>query len=434
MNRKIFKYVLMFFLAISVVSAHGLELPAKKIQPETLPPVVLADSITILNDSTPLMPNYMFLPIIFEKQRIIDEGIPRYLQQDTNKLELDAGDKWLKDAIRKRNFEMYNINRVIYQTPQLVKYNVATLPEPPKQYIIFSDPRKSTLTLEEFTITEPVEIPPAPEIQPKKWLFNFNGSLQFSQAYVSENWYQGGNNNLNVLGNFILNFKLNQNVYPKLLFDNTVQYKINLSSAPQDSLRNYSISEDLFQLNSKFGVKATKKWFYTATLQFKTQFFQNYTVNTNDLKAAFLTPGEMTVGFGMSYNTKNKKETIFFDASISPISYNMKICLQNDRVDYTSMGFEEGKKIKSQIGSTVEGKLVWKMHTNITFNSRLFVFTDYGYLQGDWENTFNFSITRYLSTQLYVHLRYDSSTEVVSSKWGHWQLKEILSFGFNYKI
>lgn len=434
MNRKIFKCILTISLAITAVASCASAIPAKKNQPVTIPPVVLADSVTILNDSTVLMPNYMFLPIIFEKQQIIDEGVPKYLKIDTNKIELNAGDEWLKDAIRKRNFEKYNMNRVIYQSPELVKYNVATLPEPPKQYIIFSDPRKSTLTLEEFTITNPVEIPPAPEIKPKNWLYNFNGSLQFSQAYVSENWYQGGNNNLNILGNFIFNFKLNQNVYPKLLFENTIQYKINLSSAPQDSLRNYSISEDLFQLNTKFGIKATKKWFYTATLQFKTQFFQNYTVNTNDLKAAFLTPGEMTVGLGMTYNTKNKKETIFFDASISPISYNMKICMENDRVDFASMGFEAGKKIKSQIGSTVEGKFVWKMHPNVTFSSRLFAFTDYSYIQGDWENTFNFSITRYLSTQLYVHLRYDSSTEVVSSKWKHWQLKEILSFGFNYKI
>ena len=55
------------------------------------------------------------------------------------------------------------------------------------------------------------------------------------------------------------------------------------------------------------------------------------------------------------------------------------------------------------------------------------------YLQGDFENTFNFSINKYLSTQFHFHLRYDSSAES-DPDWSKWQFKEILSFGFNYRI
>ena len=67
--------------------------------------------------------------------------------------------------------------------------------------------------------------------------------------------------------------------------------------------------------------------------------------------------------------------------------------------------------------------------------SRLFVFTDYTYLQSDWENTISFDINRFLSTQLYVHVRYDSSTpRLEDSKWHTWQIKEILSLGFSYKF
>ncbi|MEF9923615.1 MAG: DUF3078 domain-containing protein [Muribaculaceae bacterium] len=396
--------------------------------------VVLADSSTVLFNDSVIQPNYMFIPIIFEHQKTIDPQTPKRVANNKKGNELKLENQWLIDALKKTQFEMYHINEVIYRSPELVKYNVQMLPEPPKQYIIKVDPSKATLSLEEFEIKVPDNMPSAPKIKPKKWIHGYASSIQFSQAYLSSNWYQGGNSNLNLLGDFKYNVKLNPNAYPKFLFETSLQYKISLNSAPQDSVRSYSISEDLFQLNTKFGVKAAKNWFYTTTLQFKTQFFQNFKPNTYDLKAAFLTPGELNVGIGMTYNTKSKDNRAVLDVSIAPGSYNMKICLAKDRIKPESLGMEAGKTIQNQIGSSVEGKLFWKIHTNITLSSRLFVFTDYSYIQGDLENTVNFSINKYLSTQFYLHLRYDSSSAIVSQEWKHWQLKEILSFGFSYKI
>ena len=52
-------------------------------------------------------------------------------------------------------------------------------------------------------------------------------------------------------------------------------------------------------------------------------------------------------------------------------------------------------------------------------------------MQGDWENTFDFVINKYLSTRLYAHLRYDNSVDK-HKDWKYWQFNEVLSFGFNY--
>ena len=72
---------------------------------------------------------------------------------------------------------------------------------------------------------------------------------------------------------------------------------------------------------------------------------------------------------------------------------------------------------------------------NIHYTTRLFIFTDYSYIQGDWENTVTFDINRFLSTQLQFRLRYDSSTpRVENSRWHLWQINEVLSFGFNYRF
>ena len=49
--------------------------------------------------------------------------------------------------------------------------------------------------------------------------------------------------------------------------------------------------------------------------------------------------------------------------------------------------------------------------------------------------TLSFDINKYLSTQIYAHLRYDTSTgRIANTDWHRWQLKEILSFGFSYKF
>ncbi len=77
------------------------------------------------------------------------------------------------------------------------------------------------------------------------------------------------------------------------------------------------------------------------------------------------------------------------------------------------------------------------MH-NISLSSRLFVFTDYGQIQGDWENTVSFEINRFLTTpDLCACARYDTARLLLArgSRDG-WklQVKEILSIGFAYKF
>ncbi|MFR7681242.1 MAG: hypothetical protein ACLU18_16235 [Bacteroides thetaiotaomicron] len=49
------------------------------------------------------------------------------------------------------------------------------------------------------------------------------------------------------------------------------------------------------------------------------------------------------------------------------------------------------------------------------------------------ENTFDFILNRFFSTRLFVHLRYDDA-RTLNKDFGHFQLKELLSFGFNYKF
>ncbi|MBQ9076424.1 MAG: DUF3078 domain-containing protein [Muribaculaceae bacterium] len=392
-----------------------------------------ADSIVIRDVVTPInLPSSFFGTVVYDRYVLIDSVD----MMDAKRSGLDGGP--LSWTYRWQDIEE-NMRRVkqryMIDNPDKVKYNVAMLPEPPKEFHAVVDPAKSTIAVGEISVDKNEgQVDAAVEIKKRNWLHSFDGSLHFSQAYISPNWYQGGNNNLNMIANAVYNIKLNQAFHPNLLFDTTVQYKLAMNSAPDDSLRNYSISEDLFQVNSKFGIRAANRWFYSLALTFKTQLLNSYKSNTNDMTAAFLSPGELNVGVGMTYNFESPKKNLTFDASVSPLSYNVKMCTDS-RLDETAFGIEEGHRSVSQIGSSAECKFWCKLAWNITYTSRLFVFSDYEYVQGDWENTVDFSINRYLSTQIYVHLRYDSSTaRLDDTSWHRWQLKEILSFGVSYKF
>ena len=378
------------------------------------------------------LPRYSFRPAVYED----------FIYADSTTVEtpLFSGEealRWLEEehAISKRAERM---NRYLFfNHPEVVSYNINLLPEAPKRFHAVVDPQQHTIEIQE-NIPEgtPTATLAVAEVQKKHWIKTFESSLQFSQAYVSPNWYQGGNNNLNMLVNLYYNVKLNQVYHPKILFETTFQYKLGLNNAPDDSLRNYSISEDLLQINTTFGYKAAKRWYYSVTAQFKTQIFNSYVKNSRSLSSAFLSPGEFSAGLGMTYNYQNKKKTFSFDASISPLSYNMKICTRsNEDLAHSAFDIDADKTFAMKYGSSAECKMTWQMARNIQFRSRLYLFTDYGYFQGDWENTLQMDINRFLSTQIYAHLRYDSTTPRTDDPhWHKLQVKEILSFGVSYKF
>lgn len=383
---------------------------------------------------TTMFPTYNLRPTVFDTLHIQDSlriaTTPVVTLVDGNP-EVGA---WInEDALRTDLMKRVRQNYIIGH-PELIIYNEAHLPEPPRHFTATVDPETARIVISEVI----PEFNAKPELEvvfgKKHWLKEFNVNLQFSQAFVSPNWYQGGNNSLNALASVFYKVRLNPAFHENLLFENTFQYKLGMINSPEDKMRDYSISEDLFQWNMTAGYKSTKRWYYSMSAQFKTQFLNNYKKGTNDLKAAFLSPSELNVGIGMTYNYTNPKKTLTFDASISPLSWNMKTCV-NKRMDVTSFGIKAGHKTVHEIGSSAEGKLSWQICDNIALRSRLFVFSDYDYLQSDFENTLMFTINKFLTTQIYVHMRYDTSADKTEDDdWRKFMLKEILSFGFTYKF
>ncbi len=409
-------------------------------------PVVIRDLHEILQSLPDTMPEPPYNPIIgpwiFSGYRNMKDRSFNNLINDSNlDIEQVKNDswgsqpyraEWLNNALtQSRICGDYMYSTMVY-TPNSVQYTYWDLPVPPR--LPEDDVSLGTyirnLNLPEVAITDAF----LPEFEQKKthWLHKFNTGLQFSQAYVSKNWYQGGNNYLALLYNFYWNVQLNPTYHPNQIFESTVNYKLGINSIEQNEVgRKYSISEDNFQYNVKYGFKAFKKWFYTLTGQFKTQFFRNYKTNTNIRSASFLSPADLNLGLGMTYSYANTKKTFNMSASIAPLSYNLKICIDKD-IDPTQFNIKPGHKTHNEFGSSGEVNMTWQATSNISMRTRLFAFTDYNYFQGNVETTWDFAINKFLSTQIYVNMRYDSSSDFNISKWHHWMMKEILSFGLSY--
>ncbi|MBQ6648884.1 MAG: DUF3078 domain-containing protein [Muribaculaceae bacterium] len=375
--------------------------------------------------------SYLLMPLVFDKQQSA-----AVVSQEPGKQQpgLKVDDTWIDRAQQRWGRTHDTRYRLMINKPELVPFNENVLPKPPKEVVVETSPADAELQVEPRNLaTEQFKPIDRREVKVHNWLHSFVGSLQGTQAYISNNWYQGGENNLNLLADVQWDCNLNQKLHPNWLFNNTLHYKLGVATAKGDTLRNYSINEDNFQFSSQVGYKAVKNWYYSATLFFKTQLLNSYVTNSKTLAASLLSSGELNLGLGMTYNYKDQEGYKTLTLSIAPLSYNMKICRDIEKIDPTKFGIEAGHHFKHSFGSTVEMKFEWKITPSINWKTRLYAFTDYKYVQGDWENTLVFYVNSFLSTQIFTHLRYDKSRPW-NQDWRYWQFKEILSFGLTYKF
>lgn len=265
--------------------------------------------------------------------------------------------------------------------------------------------------------------------KPNFWTKSANVSLQFTQNYISSNWYKGGESNNSMLSG--LDFNLNYNDQQRIQFDNRLEWKLGFISSRSDSVHKYKTNTDQIRLTSKLGVKAIADWFYTLQAEFSTQLLGSYKTNSKEVVSSFMAPGYLKVDLGMDY--KKTLKNLTFSAVISPISYKLTY-VGDDKVDVTKFGVEEGKKSKNDIGSNLQVNSKWTIIPEVSWESRLSYFTTYERAEAEWENTFNFQLNRYLSTKLFVHARFDDGVERDDDKDSFFQLSELLSFGLSYSF
>ena len=267
------------------------------------------------------------------------------------------------------------------------------------------------------------------------WIYNGNHKVQLAQNYISENWYKGGVKYLNLLNRHDLTFNYKKDKYQA---NNIVEWRLNIFTNPNDTLRIYRIGEDLVRTYSDFGIQAINNWHYSSSIEIKTQIFKNFKENSEQAISSALSPLYINLGLlGMKYqieksypNVKGKK--INFNTEISPLSIEY-VNVINKNIDPTRFGIKEGERHLTNYGSSVKADLKFDFNRNVNLKSRIYYFTNYEKVSAEWENTLNLPINRYFSTSIYLFFRYDDNPNLKKDKTlGYFQLNELLSFGFNY--
>ncbi|MCR5819789.1 MAG: DUF3078 domain-containing protein [Bacteroidaceae bacterium] len=274
--------------------------------------------------------------------------------------------------------------------------------------------------------------------RPNFWKIKGNGSLQFTQTYFSANWYQGGEKNYAMLG--MLAIEANYDNKQKIQWDNKFEAQLGFQTSQSDDYHKFRATNNLLRFTTKFGFKASAHWNYTAQVQLQTQPYPTYPNNSQDRVSAFLAPFYSRISVGMDY--KLKKERFNSSVYISPISHNITYVRPDELV--TRYGIDEGKHAKHDFGPSININFTWEIVKNVKWTNRTYWFSNMKYTLIECENKINFTINKYLSTNLFFYPRFDDTRyynlkknddgtlQDDSARETHWMFKEWLSLGLSY--
>lgn len=408
-----------------------------------------------LRDTTIVNP--LFTPILF-KGGLIPKDLQLYdkdfiAKQRPNFPLFEPDTTLFQDEILKNKLQNTAYNYVRINYPEYFRYSERDLPtDVVKTHVI----KKATYEPELIKIeSDPnafsdVDAPVKFIPERRYWTSNFESTMQFSQNYISPNWSAGGDPNFNMNTRQYFKYDYNKD---KVQVTNELEFKLNMNTLPDktDSIHSYKINDQILRLHTLFGYKAFNKWYYTVDISFNTQVVTNYAQNSETKLSAFLAPMTFNTGIGMKYEltktlTKVRHRNIKLNVNVAPFSYNYMYSSQKGiDMDLKRHGFKEKdnaaelpddvnkyRNSQSQIGSKVEANMTFNINRNVSWTSRFYYFTDYHRITGEFENTFNLQISRFFSTRINLHLRYDDGVAKNEDFDSYLQINELLSFGFNY--
>lgn len=262
--------------------------------------------------------------------------------------------------------------------------------------------------------------------KPNFWKTSGEASLQFTQNYISGNWTQGGESTNTLMSGLIL--KANYDDQQKVQWDNTFDAKLGFTTAPSDSEHKYRTNADMIRLTSKLLLKAIRSWNYSFQVESKTQSLRSYQSNSTNYTSAFLAPLDTKVSIGMDY--KKSWKNIEISVNLAPLTY--RYLYVSEKFLAGRYGIKGDHRSLQEYGSSTTINSKWKIANNITWTSRFDAFTSYEKFQANWENTIDFAISKYLSTKLFMHGRFDDGVQRKEG-YDYFQFKEFLQFGLSYK-
>ena len=285
---------------------------------------------------------------------------------------------------------------------------------------------------------------------------SFHGSygLNINQLTLT-NWAAGGESSW--AGKAFADFSL---IYRKKKFERRLvgAFAFGISRFADKRIEK---QDDKIDLTYAILLNSKTQWNLSTVATFNTQFANGYKYpNDSTVISTFFSPAYLTLSAGYSYKTKNEN----FQILLSPLAGKVTFVLNQDLADQGAFGVKKGyfdqdgqwipgENINAALGVNVIINYKQPIGKNIRYNTMLNAFYNYIERRDDdrmpidinWENTVNFTINKFLTTTLFVYLKYDHNTtfpvyeeiegvQTVVDNVPKLQLKESVGIAFIHKF
>lgn len=317
--------------------------------------------------------------------------------------------------------------------------------------------KKSLLLILTFTLSIAASAQTADTAKKvKRWTKGGVGGLNFGQSSFT-NWAAGGENSLAVgaLLSLYGNYKND-----KTSWDNTLDLAYGMLQSGTAPLRK---NEDKIDFSSKFGYYAFyKHWYYTALVNFKSQFADGYNYPNDSVVAShFMAPGYLLGSLGMDYKSTDNSLSLY----ISPLTSKTTFVNDQRLADAGAYGvapakydtnavthvygiYQHGDMVLNQFGGYLKFTFKKDIFKNVNFATKLELFSNYmkdpQNIVVNWENILALKFNKYLSTTISTNMIYDHNVPVpvkrvengvtVNGTGPRLQFKEVLAIGLSYKF
>jgi hypothetical protein len=291
-------------------------------------------------------------------------------------------------------------------------------------------------------------------VNTKLWKRGGLTSLNFTQSSFT-NWAAGGENAISAtaLTTFFANYKKGN-----LTWDTNLDMAYGLLKSGNVKVRK---NEDKIDFSTKAGRYAFyQHWYYTAMLNFKTQFDNGYNLpDDSTVISHFMAPAYILAAIGLDYKTKDNNFSFF----ISPITSKTTIVNNQRLADLGAFGVEPatfdtvagayvmvrgGEMIRTEFGGYIRITYKKDIMKNVNLATKLELFSNYledpQNVDLNWEVLIAMKVNKLINVNVSTQMIYDHDIPVpversingskVIGTGPRLQFKEVLSIGISYKF
>jgi hypothetical protein len=245
--------------------------------------------------------------------------------------------------------------------------------------------------------------------------WTLSGKFNFSLNQTSlHDWKAGGKNSLSISTTFDGNANYAKG---KTTWTNLLQFRNGWVRPADERIQK---NMDLLLIQSRYGLKAFKSWYWSGQADFNTQLFKGYrnpsaaTRADRGMTAKILSPAYLTLSAGLDYKPKSN-----FSLYIAPLSGKMTFVLS----DSLKPNYGLRKDQKTTWDTGLNANLTWtkpititnedgKKSTPITYTTRWTFFDKYKDINKfsfRMDNTFNVVLSTFVNMVVYYNLLYDAN-------------------------